>query len=209
MVAGTLSAATPASADVVADWNAFTIQFAGMAGRPQGASITLDIAMVHAAIHDAVQAYQHRFKTFTAPIPNAGGSPVAAVAKAAHDVLVSRFQIPEPNAALIAQVDAAYNTYLINNGLAVNNPGVAVGQQAALQIILDRANDGAYPANPEIWNGSTEPGQWRPTPPGFAPMAAPWLGNVRPFVQRTQKASYTSPVRRPSPAAFTPATTTR
>jgi hypothetical protein len=187
MVAGTLSAATPAAADVVADWNAFTIQFAGMAGRPQGAAVTLDIAMVHAAIHDAVQAYQHRFKTFTAPIPNAGGSPVAAVAKAAHDVLVSRFQIPVPNAGLIAQVDAAYNTYLINNGLAVNNPGVAVGQQAALQIILDRANDGAYPANPETFTGSTEPGQWRPTPPGFAPMAAPWLGNVTPFVQKDRE----------------------
>ena len=69
--------------------------------------------MMHIAIHDAVQAYQHRFKTYNAPIPNAAGSIIAAVATAARDVLVSRFQIPTPNAALIAQVNTAYATYLI------------------------------------------------------------------------------------------------
>ena len=51
-------------------------------------------------------------------------------------------------------------------------------------IILNRANDGAFPANPEIFTGSTAPGQWRPTPPGFAPMAGPWIGNMKPFVQK-------------------------
>ena len=87
---------------------------------------------------------------------------VAAVAKAAHDVLVSRFQIPVPNAALIAQVDAAYANYLINNGTCrVNDPGIVVGQQAAMNIIRPRANDGAFPANPEIFTGGTEPGEWR------------------------------------------------
>src|SRR5262249_11821072 len=29
--------------------------------------------------------------------------------------------------------------------------------------------------------GGTGVGQWRPTPPAFAPMAAPWLGKVTPF----------------------------
>ena len=83
---------------------------------------------------------------------------------------------------LIAQVDTAYTNYLASNGLAVNDPGVAVGQQAALNIILNRANDGSFPANPEIFTGSTETGQWRPTPPLLLPMAAPWMGNVTPFV---------------------------
>jgi hypothetical protein len=97
---------------------------------------------------------------------------------------VSRFSIPNVNASLIAQVDAAYASYLASKGLAVNNPGVAVGQLAALHIIQNRANDGAFPPNPEVFTGSTAPGQWRPTPPGFAPMAAPWIGNMKPFVQK-------------------------
>ena len=181
---GGLAVAAPASADVVGDWNKLAVQFVGLAGRPPGPFPVFDLAMVHIAIHDAVQAYQHRFKTFAGPYPNGAGSPDAAVAAAAHDVLVSRFRIPAVNASLIAQVDAAYTNYLTSKGLSATDPGVAVGRLAALNIILNRANDGAFPANPEIFTGSTAPGQWRPTPPGFAPMAGPWIGNMKPFVQK-------------------------
>ena len=192
VLVGLLAAATPASAEVVADWSALTIQFtaANQPNRPPGPYATIDQTIVHIAMHDAVQAYQHRFRTYNAPIPGASGSMVAAVAKAAHDVLVSRLSIPTVNAVsapLIAQVDAAYANYLINNGLAVNDPGVAVGQQAALNIILNRANDGSFPANAEIFNGSTEPGQWRPTPPAFLPMGGPWMGDVTPFVLKDRE----------------------
>ena len=186
VLVGLLAAATPASADAVTDWNSMAIGFINSQGtfRPPGPFGFIDAATVHIAIHDAVQAYQHRFKTYTAPIPNASGSIAAAVAKAAHDVLVSRFQIPSVNAPLIAQVDTAYTNYLIANNLPVNDPGVAVGAQAALQVIVARANDGAFPANPEIFTGSTEPGQWRPTPPALLPMAGPWIGAMTPFVPR-------------------------
>ena len=121
MVAGTLSAVTPASADVVTDWNTFIIQFTNAAGRP-APSFTLDPAMAHIAIHDAVQAYQHKYRTYNAPIPNAAGSMIAAVATAAHDVLMSRFQVPTPNAGLLAQVHATYLTYLTDNNIAAWRP---------------------------------------------------------------------------------------
>ena len=78
IVAGTLSAATLAKADVVTDWNLLTQGFVNNAGRP-APTFQLDIAMVHIAIHDAVQAYDHRFRTYNAPIPNAAGSMAAAV----------------------------------------------------------------------------------------------------------------------------------
>jgi hypothetical protein len=183
ILAGLLSAATPAAADAVTDWNALIVQFTNAAGRTPPAFM-LDTAMAHIAIHDAVQAYQHRYKTYNAPIANATGSMAAAVATAAHDVLVSRFLIPAPNAALIAQVDTAYNTYMAANGLAPGDPGVLVGQQAAMNIIVRRTNDGAFPANPEVFTGSTGAGEWRSTPPAFAPMAAPWMGAVTQFVPR-------------------------
>jgi hypothetical protein len=67
----------------------------------------------------------------------------------------------------------------------VSDPGVAVGQEAALRVIALRSNDGAYPLNPEVFMGSNEPGQWRPTQPTFQqPMSAPWMGGVTPFALR-------------------------
>jgi hypothetical protein len=181
IVAGTLGCATPAWADAVTDWNALIIQFTNMAGRLPPAFM-LDTAMAHIAIHDAVQAYQHRYKTYNAPIPGASGSMAAAVAKAARDVLVSRFQVPVPNPGLIAQVDTAYENFLKANGLLPSDPGTIVGEKAAMNIIVRRSTDGSFPANPEVFTGGTGPGEWRPTPPGFAPMAAPWMGTVTPFV---------------------------
>jgi hypothetical protein len=147
--------------------------------------------MVHAAIHDAVQAYDQRFEPYAVEITGASGSPVAAIAKAAHDVLVARFP------AQTASLDATYNAYLANHGgLSQNDPGVSVGQLAAAAIIALRANDGSWPANPPVFNGGTEPGEWRPTPPAFAPMAVAWLGAVTPF---TLKDSTQFRVNQPPP----------
>jgi hypothetical protein len=174
-VVTTLAITTPARADVVTDWNAMTVGYTNTAARPAPAWI-LDLAMVHVAMHDAIQAYQHRFETYAEPIDGATGSPVAATATAAHDVLVSRF--PAQSAA----IQGAYLAYLAGQGLLVSDPGVAVGQEAALRIIALRSNDGAFPLNPEVFTGNTEPGQWRPTQPTFQqPMSAPWMGGVVPF----------------------------
>src|SRR5688572_444259 len=97
-----LAGATTARADAVVDWNIITGQTIPFATRAGGAP-ALDYAMVHAAIHDAVQAYDGQFEPYAVEITGASGSPVAAVAKAAHDVLVARF--PAQTAAL----DATYN----------------------------------------------------------------------------------------------------
>src|SRR5215831_9223262 len=169
-----LTLTTSARADAVVDWNIITGQTIPFASRP-GGSPGLDLAMVHAAIHDAVQAYDGRFEPYAVAITGASGSPVAAVARAAHDVLVARFP------AQTASLDGTYNAYLANHGLAQNDPGVSVGQSAAAAIIALRANDGSWPANPPVFTGGTGPGEWRPTPPAFASMAVPWLGAVTPF----------------------------
>ena len=171
--------AAPASADVVTDWNLTAQQVigAGAATRPNP-SASLDFAMVHIAIHDAIQAFQHRFESYNSPIIGASGSPVAAAAKAARDVLVNRFP---PQAA---SIETTYQNYLSSKGLLPTNPGVTIGAQAAANIIAARANDGSFPSNPEVFTGGTGPGEWRPTPPALAPMSAPWFGNVVPFAQR-------------------------
>ena len=45
--------------------------------------------MVHAAIHDAIEAYDGRFEPYVVAIPNASGSAVAAAVSAAHEMLVA------------------------------------------------------------------------------------------------------------------------
>ncbi len=163
------------SAYAVAQWNEIAVQATVTGARP-GASGVLDIAMVHAAIYDAVQAIERRYEPYYVEIPGASGSPVAATAKAARDVLVNRF--PAQTVAL----DITYQNYLIANGIPANDPGVAVGAAAAAGIIALRACDGSFPnPAPPPFIGGTGIGEWRPTPPAFAPMLTPWLGNVTPF----------------------------
>jgi PAP2 superfamily len=168
--------ATPASitADVVADWNAIAVQASVTAARP-GPTGFLDIAMVQAAVYDAVQAIERRYEPYYVEIKGASGSPVAAAAKAAHDVLVHLFP------AQASSLDTTYQQYLSDRGLAANDPGVEVGATAAAGIIALRACDGSFPVSPPPFIGGTDPGVWRPTPPAFAPMIAPWLGSVTPF----------------------------
>lgn len=169
--------ASPAAvrADAVADWNAVAVQATITGARP-GATGVLDVAMVQAAVYDAVQAIEGKYRPYHVVIPGASGSPVAATAKAARDVLVNRFP------AQAASIHGAYLLYLSNHGLTEADPGVAVGATAAAGIIALRAGDGSFPVPPPPpFVGGNAVGVWRPTPPAFAPMVAPWLGGVTPF----------------------------
>lgn len=170
-----LAQAVPAPADVVTDWNAIATQsiVTGVPAR-LGGSAFLDFAMVHLAMHDAIQAFEGRYESYGAPITNATGSPIAAAASAAHALLVNRFP------AQAGSLDTSLQNYLTSLGL-LGDPGVAVGQDAAAEIIALRTGDGSWPSNPEVFTGGTQPGEWRPTPPAFAAMQVPWLGSVAPF----------------------------
>jgi hypothetical protein len=174
-----LGAAVPARADVVTDWSAITISTIGAGAAVPGPGRLIEFAMVHIAMHDAVQAIQQRFETFSPGITPATGSVIAAAAKAARDVLVNRF--PAQSAAL----DAAYSNYLNAHQIAANDPGIAAGAQAAAACILGRVDDGAYPVPAPALFGGTAPGQWRPTsstPTGDrVPMGVPWMATTRPF----------------------------
>jgi hypothetical protein len=183
------AAPASASADAVADWNAIAVQTISAAtpARPNPVSV-LDMAIVQAAVYDAVQAIDKRFKPYHVEIPGASGSPEAAAAKAAHDILVNLFP------AQAVSLDATYAQYLLNHGIAPNDPGVAVGATAAAGIIALRAHDGRFPPNQVPFTGSTDIGKWRPTesfigtppaPPSFAPMLTPWLANVTPFTLKS------------------------
>jgi len=172
-----------ARGDAVTDWNAIALQTIVSAGAAHSSAVSfLDNATVQVAVYDAVEAYSGRFRPYHAQVRGASGSVVAAVAAAAHDVLVNRFP------AQAGALDITYQTYLTNHGLAQNDPGVTIGQQAAAEIIALRANDGSFPLNYPPFTGSNQIGVWRPTPsylpgppPAFSPALAPWLAKVTPF----------------------------
>ena len=168
--------AAPAAADPITELNVIAADTIFAGGRPAGASPLLDFAMVHAAIHDAVQAYEKRFQPYAVRIGGATGSPVAAVARAARDVLVNRFP------AQTATIHTKYLAFLGSHGLTEADEGRLVGEHAASAIIAKRAADGSYPTPPPPPDlGGTGAGQWRPTPPALAPFSTPWLGAVEPF----------------------------
>lgn len=170
-----------AAQDVVGYWNERALAAVSQAapvGRGATPATIIDIAMVHLAMHDAVQSYDHHFEFYAGSLVSGPGSPVVAAAKAARDVLVNRF--PMQTAAL----DAAYATFL--GSLApppspedVSNGEIA-GALAAANVIAARAGDGSFPSTFTQFIGGTAPGQWQPNP-GTPGMVSPWGGDVRPF----------------------------
>jgi hypothetical protein len=174
-----LGTTAPADADVVTDWSAITISTIGAGAPVPGPGRLIEYAMVHIAMHDAVQAIQQRFETYSPGITPTTGSVIAAAAKAARDVLVNRFP------AQTATLDAAYQSYLTAHQISSTDPGIAAGAQAAAACILGRVGDGAYPVPAPTFFGGTEPGQWRPTVLTATgeptPMGVSWMATTRPF----------------------------
>ena len=172
-----LLAASPVAADVVTDWNAIARNPLYNEPRP-GPTNILDHAMMHVAMHDAIQAIEGRFQTYSGLLPASEGSVVAAAAAAAHGILVNRY--PSKKDAL----DAKLKDYLGPCDAAACINGRMVGKGAADAIILMRQNDGAHPMPAPVFMGGTDPGEWRPTT--FVggvpqPMVTSWLGDVHPF----------------------------
>jgi len=170
-----VSAAT-ARADVIADWNVIGLGEAVAAAR-QGGAPAIDLATMHAAMYDAVQAMEKDYEPYrVTDVPNATGSPVAAAAKAARDVLVARFPLRAD------QINTTYVNYLLAKSIETDDPGIAVGAYVAGKLLAYRSCDGSLPIPAPSFMGGTGIGEWRPTPTAFSAMnPGPYLGQVTPF----------------------------
>lgn len=161
----------------VVHWNAIASEaFAPSQGtNPMMQSRTL--AIMHAAIHDALNAINRRYASYTPGLPMAPhGSPEAAVASAARDVLVSLL----PEQATL--VETAYGRALmaVQDGQA-KAAGIATGQAAAAATMHRRQDDGAQTAAQPVYAPSPGPGEYQFTAP-FNFAAQPGWGQVKPFV---------------------------
>ena len=149
-------------------------------------------AMMHLAIHDALNAIRHRSRPYVFDGDVRGRtSAEAAVAAAAHDVLVPALrELPAPFSqtcidAGVAVVEEDYEDALdaIRDGRAKSR-GIELGQAAAAAINTLRAGDGSdTPLLGFDYEEGTEPGEFR-FPVGVNFAFAPEWGDVTPFVLR-------------------------
>jgi hypothetical protein len=171
-----LAATCISAQNVVVNWDAIASTTIVSNAKEPSATSSVWFAYVHLAVFDAVNSIDHRFQPylFTTQAP-VGASKDAAVAAAAHRVLVNYFP------AQLASLDASLASSLaaISDTPANISAGVAVGEAAAQALITARMSDGLlvnFPYTPPVG-----PGFYQRTPPAFAPPITPWLGQMVPF----------------------------
>jgi hypothetical protein len=169
-------AGSAATGNPVVTWNAHAqTAIHDVAGQSPTAAAR-SFAIVQGAVYDAVNAIAGTpYEPYLdAPRSRPGDSAPAAVAAASYQVLLSLF--PGQAESLRAKYDESLAA--IPDGREKRG-GIAVGEAAAAAMIEARRNDVGDPA--ATWPVGDQPGQWRPTPPDFLQVGAPFA-TLKPFV---------------------------
>ena len=163
------------ASDSVERWNIAMTDYA--AGQPPpGIPPFIEaraFAMAHIAILDAVRV---------AKASSTPANVTAAVAAAAHDVLVPQFAPFGPNS-----FDSIYQSELaaIPDGPAETR-GVTIGRAAAAAMLASRADEDIFAALGAPYTPGTKPGDYQPTPPVGMVVGAGW-SKLRTFAVRTSR----------------------
>jgi hypothetical protein len=197
----TAVSASSTAANEVVQWNDTTMKVIVANGQNPVVS-TRTLAMVQAAVHDAVNAIDRRYDAYyfeglgdAAASPDAAAAAAAAAAQTVLVGIVGTSGTPAQRAAALALVDQAYAASMarVKDGPA-RNKGVAVGRAAGAAMLALRKDDGANRDAP--YTPAMGPGRWLPhpnpvpaNPPianadlarGYLPSAQPGWGNVTPF----------------------------
>src|SRR5262245_5213922 len=144
----------------VASWDAVGMQAltAAAAGPTDGLMIFANVGI---AVYDSVMAIEGGYEPFAVDVDVPDASPQAAVAAAAHRVLVH--YLPS---AVSTVLDPAYAASLatIPDGTLKTN-GIAVGESVAQLLIVKRSTDGFRQTVPYTPPNPPIPGKWLPTLP--------------------------------------------
>jgi hypothetical protein len=187
--------AAPAD-DTAIQWNRFLLGIQAAPGnQPSTVHPTYDLALMHAAIYDAVVSIDRSAAPYVTHVHGPHRASLAGAADAAaHDVLVALYPalgpaIDDEYAAQLAQIRASRH----------KEQGVDVGHAVAEEILAARANDGSTAALLPFTPG-TSPGDYQLTAPAFAqPVFTHWRF-VRPFaLQRADEFRPAAPPALTSP----------
>lgn len=135
---------------------------------------TRTLALVHLAMHDAVNAVDRRYQPYAYVDRDAQADAVAAAATAAHQVLAGLF--PAQAATLDAQLAASLAA--VPDGQA-ESLGVALGQRVGAALLQRRANDGALATL--AYTPATGAGRFQFVPPFEGVIFRPEWRLVTPF----------------------------
>lgn len=166
-------------ADEVIDWNNHLLNAVKNTGTPPPRA-SRAMAMTQIAVFNAVNAVDpscNPYGGFT-PAVSPDTSPHAAAVEAAFSVLDALF--PTQHTALLDARAASLDAIPDSPG---KTGGIALGQAAASHILSLRSSDHSTDIVP--YTPGTDPGQWRPTPPGFFDALLPQWATVTPFAMST------------------------
>lgn len=175
----TATAAADRDAAVLVDWNRRILALAEAEDGFLSLKGVRAAAMLHLAVHDAVNAVEPRFAPWAPAIDGSGADPVAAAAAAAHAVAADQYP------ARRAGIDAALAPWLAGLREDVRTSSVALGAAAARGVLQRRAGDGwdteaEYTWHPMAPGVYAEFSAHSDTPEGFV-FGAGWA-KARPFV---------------------------
>jgi hypothetical protein len=149
------------NSDVVVDWSRIVFEVVMTDDKYVSFKGPRHQAMVHIAMHDALNAIRPRFDQYAYFGRSRGADPIAAAAKAARDVLVAVYP------AQRATLDAELATWLakVPNGRS-KTKALTLGAEAAAAIVALRQNDGTDVdlTSPDYTPG-TRPGDYQFVPP--------------------------------------------
>ena len=189
------------SPDQVIRWNRILLAILRTPGaQPPTIHATRSMAMMHAAVYDAVNAIVATHAEYLVHLKAPRHASVAAAAAtAAHGVLVRLF----PSQSPVLDADLADSLAQVPDG-AAKDQGVKVGQEAAGKVVALRSEDGSA-ATPIPFTPGTNPGDYQPTPPAFVqPVFTHWRF-VKPFALRSADQFRPGPPPEPSSSAYTAA----
>jgi len=173
----------PAStfADAVTDWNSIALSASSPFAGGNTWTQTRTLAHVHAAIFDAVNAIDGKYRPYAVDLKAPPGVAIdAMVASAAHTVLIA--EAPSQRAVLDSALAAALNNVSDSAG---KTDGIAFGKQVAEKLLASRANDG-FSNKVEFKFPAPGLGVWQQTPQ-FGPMLFYVWGQMQPMAIKNVK----------------------
>ena len=161
LMPGTPAARTHGSTlDVIFEWNQI---LQDTAPTPQNVLSPRFFSLMHIAMFDAINTLEREFDPYHVRLRHgSGGSPEAAAAQAAHDVLVAIL----PGST--ATYDALLASRIGTRPSGFVRRGAAVGATVAREILAWRQNDGWVVSPFPPYSEPPLPGRWQPTPPASA-----------------------------------------
>lgn len=160
---------------VVLKWNEVAYHAFGGATYQHSLMASRINAMVHLAMHDAINAAHPKYASYVFTGKDAAANVHAAAAAAAHAVLLH--EIPEKKNYIDSALEQSLSGIVDGQ---TKTRGVNLGKEAALAIIAARSSDGAA-GNPAVpVPPSTTPGVYQAVPP-FNFYFAPFWENVKLF----------------------------